>query len=173
MLAGHVLPTSGDSAEQHAVYAALIGIGVSCRVEAALPDCVDNRISGGSILRGWNGACVLHWSRVVHGCYGLIEAGIPCGPGPQIEPDSCGSHACQHNSPHAQPREFPPFAWYRFKVVRSFAFHTSPKASCAHCSRGVGAEPLRKRLTRAGEASAPVLAGHPPQDRRQGQPSPR
>ncbi len=47
-----------------------------------------------------------------------------------------------------------------------------PKASCAHSSRGVGAAPLRKRLTRAGEVWAPVPTGLPPLDRRQGQPSP-
>lgn len=47
-----------------------------------------------------------------------------------------------------------------------------PKASCAHCSRGVGAAPLRKRLTRAGGVSAPVLVGLPQVARRLAQPSP-
>lgn len=47
-----------------------------------------------------------------------------------------------------------------------------PKASCAHCSRGVGAPPLRERFTRAGVVSAPVPAGLLSVARRWGQPSP-
>lgn len=47
-----------------------------------------------------------------------------------------------------------------------------PKASCAHSSRGVGAAPLRKRLTRADGASAPVPAGLLLAARRRGQSSP-
>lgn len=45
----------------------------------------------------------------------------------------------------------------------SFAFHTAPKASCAHCSRGVGAAPLREtphtRWRRFGPGTGRIPAG--------------